>query len=140
MTEKKKRADRDYRVGYGKPPVHSRFPKGQSGNPRGRPRGSMNKGRAKALALKEAYRPVTIKEGDRLLVMPAIQAVMRSQVALAAKGNGPAQRSVIQSVQAIESQLEFQESAVSCALPDHSDLSDVEVARSIAFVLAKGLR
>jgi Family of unknown function (DUF5681) len=28
-----------YQVGYGKPPVHSRFRKGQSGNPRGRPRG-----------------------------------------------------------------------------------------------------
>ena len=26
---------RDYEVGRGKPPVHSRFKKGQSGNPRG---------------------------------------------------------------------------------------------------------
>src|SRR6266849_2816817 len=33
---------RDYEVGYGKPPVHTRFRKGQSGNPRGRPRGSKN--------------------------------------------------------------------------------------------------
>jgi Family of unknown function (DUF5681) len=30
------RGARDYAVGYGKPPVHSRFKKGQSGNPRGR--------------------------------------------------------------------------------------------------------
>ena len=30
----------NYRVGYGRPPVHSRFRKGQSGNPKGRPRGS----------------------------------------------------------------------------------------------------
>ncbi len=29
-------------VGYKKPPLHSRFKKGQSGNPRGRPRGSKN--------------------------------------------------------------------------------------------------
>ena len=35
MTENK----RDYEVGRGKPPVHTRFKKGQSGNPRGpRPR------------------------------------------------------------------------------------------------------
>ena len=33
---------RDYEVGYGKPPSHSRFTKGQSGNPRGRPRGAKN--------------------------------------------------------------------------------------------------
>jgi hypothetical protein len=29
----------DYEVGYGKPPKHSRFERGKSGNPRGRPRG-----------------------------------------------------------------------------------------------------
>jgi hypothetical protein len=32
----------DYEVGYGKPPPHTRFVKGQSGNPRGRPRGAKN--------------------------------------------------------------------------------------------------
>src|SRR6266702_889281 len=32
----------DYEVGYKKPPLHTRFQKGQSGNPRGRPRGSKN--------------------------------------------------------------------------------------------------
>lgn len=32
--------DEDYKVGYCRPPVHTRFKKGQSGNPKGRPRGS----------------------------------------------------------------------------------------------------
>jgi hypothetical protein len=32
----------DYEVGYGKTPRHSRFVKGQSGNPRGRPPGAKN--------------------------------------------------------------------------------------------------
>lgn len=31
---------RDYAVGYGKPPRHSRWPKGVSGNPKGRKKGS----------------------------------------------------------------------------------------------------
>ena len=31
-----------YEVGYGKPPRHTRFQKGQSGNPAGRPPGSKN--------------------------------------------------------------------------------------------------
>ena len=39
MPREKKR---DYEVGYGKPPRETRFTKGQSGNPRGRPGGAKN--------------------------------------------------------------------------------------------------
>jgi len=40
--------DHDYEVGYGRPPVHARFRPGQSGNPKGRPKGSRNKRTAMA--------------------------------------------------------------------------------------------
>src|ERR1700732_3060714 len=34
--------DKNNEVGYGKPPGHTRFVKGRSGNPNGRPKGSQN--------------------------------------------------------------------------------------------------
>ena len=37
-TARRGPAPADYAVGYGKPPLHTRFRKGHSGNPRGRPR------------------------------------------------------------------------------------------------------
>jgi hypothetical protein len=51
---------------------------------------------------------VTVREGDKVLTMPAIHAVLRGPVALADKGNGPAQRTLIETVQAIERELAAQ--------------------------------
>ena len=137
-SSEKKLSRGGHNVGYGKPPVHTRFPKGKSGNPGGRPRG-MTAGRATALALKEAYRPVTVREGDKVMTLPAIQAVLRSQVALAAKGNGPAQRTVIETIQAIEREIGAQLVIKKSAQPQTPALSDLEIARRIAFVLSKPL-
>jgi hypothetical protein len=131
-----KKPSGDYEVGYGKPPVARRFRKGQCGNPGGRPQG-MTAGRAKALALKEAYRSITLREGDNVLTLPAIQVVLRSQIARAAKGNGPAQRAVIEAVQAIEQQLAV---AIKESAQATEPLSDMESARRIAFIFARAQR
>jgi hypothetical protein len=139
MRRQKKPPTGEYKVGYGKPPVHTRFRKGESGNPGGRPRGTTVR-RANDLALKEAYRSVTVREGDKVVRLPAIQAVMRSQVALAAKGNGPAQRALIEVVQAIEQAIAAQAVARESTESKTPPMSDLEIARRIAFVLAKAPR
>ncbi|MEQ8992764.1 MAG: DUF5681 domain-containing protein [Pseudomonadales bacterium] len=51
-----------YAVGYGHPPMHSRFKPGQSGNPRGRPKGSKN---FKTDLLEVLKMPVQIGENGR---------------------------------------------------------------------------
>jgi len=94
----------DYHVGYGKPPRHTRFLPGLSGNPQGRPRGA-SAGRADRLALKEIYRLITVREGDRTIVLPTVQAMMRQLSRIALKGNGPALRTYFAMVQAIEQRL-----------------------------------
>ncbi len=103
MSAKKKKAPAQDSspVGYGKPPVHTRFRKGESGNPTGN-RKHGEAARAEALIRQEVYRLLTVREGDAVKKMPALQAVIRSQIAAAAKGNVAAQRAVVKIVQDIE--------------------------------------
>ena len=98
-----------YDVGYGKPPKATRFQPGTSGNPRGRPRGSRNRSpsassmqRMQAIVLQEAYRLVTVREGDRPVDVPLFQAAMRSLAVNAAKGQPRALALLVSLVDRIE--------------------------------------
>jgi hypothetical protein len=125
----------EYRVGYGKPPKKSRFRKGQSGNPGGRPRGP-TAGRAKRLALKEAYRMVRVREGDRVVCVPALGAILRSLVALAAKGNAPTQRFVYAMVSEIEQQELAVQAATDTKDTEDCTMSESELVRRIVWILS----
>ncbi|MEW9834254.1 DUF5681 domain-containing protein [Mesorhizobium marinum] len=92
--------DPAYEIGYGKPPATTRFKPGQSGNPRGRPKGSSNRPkpparneeRMKSILLEEAYRTIKVNEGAGQISVPMAQAVIRSLAVNAVKGNQRAQR------------------------------------------------
>src|SRR5215831_7958042 len=90
-----------YEVGYRKPPRHTQFQKGQSGNPGGRPRRSSAE-RLEELALYEAYRTTIVMEDGHAIPMPAIQAVLRRQLESAASGNVRAQRDILAMIRDIE--------------------------------------
>ncbi len=89
-------------VGYGRPPRHTQFRKGQSGNPGGRPRRRPAELRANELLLDLVYRGVAIKVDCRMEPMAILQAIMRSQIDLALNGDYRAQRDIIRAVQQAE--------------------------------------
>jgi hypothetical protein len=133
-TKRPANAVRPYEVGYGKPPAGTQFKKGVSGNPRGGSR-NVKLRRARGLAIREAYRLITVREGDKTMRLPAIQAVMRSQVALAAKGNGPAQRALIAAIHALEAEMSVEFDAVQKAEAAKPKYTIHDAARRVALLL-----
>ena len=75
--------ERDYDVGYGKPPSHTQFKKGQSGNPSGRRRGSKS---ARALLEAELATIVTYQENGRQKKATKLEITLKQAVNDAMKG------------------------------------------------------
>ena len=94
---------RDYEVGYGKPPHHTRFKTGRSGNPRGRPCGSKN---LKTLVSEALNEPVIITENGRRRKITKREAIVRQVVNCSATPDLRAVRIVFELLRDIEGQSE----------------------------------
>jgi Family of unknown function (DUF5681) len=74
----------DDEVGYGKPPKKHQFKKGQSGNPRGRPKGTKN---LKTDLIEEFGEQIALLEGGKKQRISKQRALIKSLVTRAIKGN-----------------------------------------------------
>ena len=93
----------DYEVGYGKPPRHTRFAKGQSGNPRGRPCGAKNFTTLLQEALDE---PVTVTENGGRRKVSKRQAIVTQLVNRSATADFRAIKILLDKLRDIERQTE----------------------------------
>ena len=95
MKRKPSRAAEDapYEVGYCKPPKHTRFKPGHSGNPGGRPRGQRNFGAAVRDAVN---RKITMREGNRTRNVSKMDGIIEVTLNKALQGDFKAVTAFIQ--------------------------------------------
>lgn len=109
-------SDDEYEVGYRKPPKHSRFGKGQSGNSRGKPRGTKNSATLLKQALLES---VVVKQSGRQSKTTKFRVIAAQIVNKAMKGDYISIRLLLRSVR-LDRQLNRPES-------EHRGLSEQSV-------------
>jgi hypothetical protein len=89
----------DYLVGYKKPPQHTRFQKGQSGNPSGKVKGRKN---YRTEFLEELGEKVTVSENGRPRKLSKQTLVIKRMVADAVNGNARAREQLLRLIGQID--------------------------------------
>lgn len=88
----KNRSKMDYEVGYCRPPAAHQFKRGNNANPKGRRKGSPNR---KLVTRDVLFEAVTVREGDTVRQMPALEAVLKKMLAKALAGDNKAALTII---------------------------------------------
>jgi hypothetical protein len=118
----KRGAKGDYTVGHGKPPVATRFVKGQSGNPSGRPRGKRNLATTLLAVLNEL---VPIIENGKRRRITKLEATFKQIVNRAASGDVAATRVLLQLFPSLEQVLAEPDDAGSDPAADRAVLANL---------------
>jgi hypothetical protein len=90
------------------------------------------------LALKEIFRPIKIREGDRVTELSGFQVVVRQMMAQAAKGSGPTGRMLIEQALKLEQDLEARQVTIAGASRHAVEsITTADRARALAAFIAK---
>lgn len=116
----------EYEVGYGRPPAHSRFKKGESGNPCGKRKGARSR-------VKELERflntTITVNEGGRRRQMRPMEIVRKKAFQLAAQGD----------IQAMKLMLEMEKLVDAYRVVDQAKQVDYRRSAELFSKLAGGI-
>ena len=83
---------KDYEIGYGRPPKHTRFKPGQSGNPCGRAKGTRN---LRTDLIDELAERIAISEGGRRRSVSKQRGMLKQLMAKALKGDVRAANTIL---------------------------------------------
>lgn len=86
-------AAEDEPVGYGRPPKHSQFKPGHSGNPRGRPKSARG---LKTLLRREMNERVRVTENGKTKTLSKLEVIVKRMTEQAAKGDARARAKLLE--------------------------------------------
>ena len=115
-----KKSKRDYKVGYGKPPEHSRFKPGQSANPAGRKKGVPN---FKTDVENTLHLPVQLSESGKTKRVSTQQAVLARLKQMAGAGDARALDAALKLVIELDDEAESSGAAGPMDAVDHAILT-----------------
>jgi hypothetical protein len=121
----------EYEVGYGRPPKHTRFKPGQSGNPKGRKRKPPLLPDLKRLFEQALSEKVTVKQGDKEQTLTMVEAGFKQLARQHAQGDRHARRDLIYYAKELEIDLlaSNRESIEEALATDHQAILDAYVER-----------
>ena len=109
------------KVGYGRPPVHSRFKPGKSGNPRGRPKGSKS---LESLSRELLSRKVTIQDGGVRRKVSLFEAVLLTSSQRALQGDHRAAKMILDLTQRVNEMSQVDDETPVSAAQDQELIAD----------------
>lgn len=101
-----------YETGYRRPPISGRFKKGQSGNPKGRPKGSSN---FLTLLEQELGQSIVVNENGKKKTITRMQAMVKRIVAGALQGD---LKALMTLVEILRRTGKFEETDIQGLIPD----------------------
>ena len=112
-------ASKGYAVGFGKPPKKHQFKAGQSGNPKGRPKGVKNLATDLEEELSEK---LLVTEGGKQHAVTKQRAMLKALVAKALKGDVRAAGTLLNLIPSVEQAQQASEVSVSVSKADQAVL------------------
>ena len=90
--------EREYEVGYGKPPKSGQFKKGQSGNIQGRPKAAKTDSMA-SVVQRVLYKDLKVQTQDGPVDMPTVEVILTAQAKAGAQGKVGSARLLLEMAQ-----------------------------------------
>lgn len=135
-TQPQGNAGEEDEFGYGKPPKHTRFKPGQSGNPKGRPRGAKG---FEAMLKRELDRKIAVTVNGRSTEISRAAAMMKRVVEQGLKGDLKAIRFIAEYDSRIATKLEAQINEAASKLRESApDRGETEILSHFAQLARDG--